>query len=216
MGKINVSSLRNRFALVLIIVLLPWIVVNVRNNLAEQEELMRDAEERSLKLLDYLDETERLNLRSIMRIIETALLGRDGQDGGHVDLMKVQMLVDVFGCELPVAITDFGGNVLASSFPLDNEELVRENPQVRAAADTGKISFGSFQGILGPDKYGVVVAYPVIDPSYGIRSIIVGFVDEERLADPIARVSSYRQTLFSRWLTWTGTWSRAILVQKRI
>lgn len=185
MGKINVSSLRNRFALVLIIVLLPWIVVNVRNNLAEQEELMRDAEERSLKLLDYLDATERVNLKGIMRIIETALLGRDGQDGGHVDLMKVQMLVDVFGCELPVAITDFGGNVLASSFPLDNEELVRENPQVRAAADTGKISFGSFQGILGPDKYGVVVAYPVIDPSYGIRSIIVGFVDEERLADPL-------------------------------
>ncbi len=29
------------------------------------------------------------------------------------------------------------------------------------------------------------MAYPVIDPSYGIRSIIVGFVDEERLADPL-------------------------------
>lgn len=181
--KIQISNLRHLFVLMLLIAVLPWLAVNIQSNLVERDRLMQEAADQSLVLLDHLDAMERLDLGGTLKTIEMLLLRGGGH--GHSELLMAQMLAEAVGPELPIAITDSRGNVLASSLPPVDPEAIGRNPQVGDALGTGKISFGASKGIFGLGKDGLILAYPVIRSGRAIDSVIVAFIDEERFIEPI-------------------------------
>lgn len=183
----RISSLRHLLIVVLMIITLPWLLVSIQSSLDERDRLMREAGERGLALLDNLDAMERLNLGGALRTIESLLPRGEGR--GVPESLTPQMLAEGVGHELlPIAITDFRGNVLASSLPLADPEALSLDQQVHNALTTGKLSFGAAKGLFGPEKDGLIVAYPVIRPGDAIEFVIVAFVDEERYLEPLGSV----------------------------